>query len=205
MDIENNTLVMDDGRTIVLPKHAIASRVKIWRVPADYRADGVFAATILPNVPEEIPACNLADCEVLGELDYPADGSAQLMAARSQRLATVRAAVDAAAQGVLAATPSLEQHSWPTQLAEARRVQAYAAAPDTLPAEVAPLLSLMAVSRGLGESVVELAGKVLAAATEHAVTISPLLGRWQQIRRELEQASSLDALLAVDTSLSRPD
>lgn len=203
MKIENGHLIVD-GAEILLPEYPVEMTVQVYRTPADY-SNGLFVSVHGPGVPEQYPACCPRDIELIATLSLPAAAAAVLVAARAQRLAEARAALDRAQGVLLAATPSLEQHSWPTQLAEARRVQAYAAAPDTLPAEVAPLLSLMAVSRGLGESVVELAGKVLAAATEHAVTISPLLGRWQQIRRELEQASSLDALLAVDTSLSRPD
>ena len=203
MKIENGRLIVD-GAEILLPEYPVEMTVQVYRTPADYN-NGLFVSVHGPGVPEQYPACCPRDIEPIATLSLPAAAAAVLIAARAQRLAEVRAALDRAQGVLLAATPSLEQHSWPTQLAEARRVQAYAAAPDTLPADAAPLLSLMAVSRGLGESVVELAGKVLAAATEHAVTISPLLGRWQQIRRELEQASSLDALLAIDTSLSRPD
>ncbi len=123
--------------------------------------------------------------------------------ARAQRLAQARAAVDAAAQAMLADVPAFEQHSWPIQLAEAQALQAAQASAGEQPvaeAAIAPLLSGLAVARAQGESVSALADKVLAAAARHQAAIGPLLGRWQGIERALLAAPSLDALYAVEIS-----
>lgn len=205
MQINGNTLTLDDGRTIALPKYPTTSRVKVWRVPAEYRADGVFISITGPGLAaEDIPACNLADCTVIGELDYPADDGAALEAARAQRLELARASVEVARRLSLADTPVLEQQTWSTQLAEAQALAAWRATPEALPAEVAPLLTALAAARAQGETVFALADKVLAAASRHVAAAAPLVGAWQRIERQLRQADTLEALLAVDLRFPEP-
>lgn len=146
---------------------------------------------------EGIPACNLADCTVIGELDYPADDGAALEAVRAQRLAALREALDAAAAELTADVSQTEQQTWPTQLAEALELQRYG--PDTQPdyATVAPLLTLMAEQRGLGETVPELAARVLAAAARYTAAVGVLVGWGQRTERELIAAADAEALMSV--------
>lgn len=169
---------------------AWADGIPFYPVPADQQAlidrnwvcvDGVFAPPTDTYLAEQ--------------------AQLQFERARAQRLAQARAAVDAAAQAMLAAVPALEQHTWPTQLAEAQALRAALASAGELPvdeATLAPLLSGLASARGLGESVSALADKVLAAAARHQAAIGPLLGHWQEIERALQAAQSLDALRAVE-------
>ena len=72
MKIENGSLVVTvQGveKTVPLPTVAADAKVKAWAVPADYRADGLFVAVTVKGESEEIPACDLAACEFLGELE----------------------------------------------------------------------------------------------------------------------------------------
>ena len=72
MKIENGSLVVTvQGveKTVPLPTVAADAKVKAWAVPADYRADGLFVAVTIKGESEEIPACDLAACEFLGELE----------------------------------------------------------------------------------------------------------------------------------------
>ena len=197
MQINGNAINMDDGHTIALPKYPTASRVKVWAVPVDYRADGLFVAVTVKGEPEEIPACNLADCTVIGELDYPADDNAALEVVRAQRLAALHEAVDAAAAELTADVSQTERQTWPTQLAEALELGRYG--PDTQPdyATVAPLLTLMAAQRGLGETVPELAARVLAAAARYTAAAGPLVAWGQRTEWALVAAADAEALMSV--------
>jgi hypothetical protein len=66
LTIKDYTLIIDD-KTIPLPRLERLARVKVWRVPIEYRPDGLFVSVTSFNEPEEIPACNLSECEFLGE------------------------------------------------------------------------------------------------------------------------------------------
>jgi len=203
MRIDKNALIMSDGQTIMLPKHAVASRVALWRVPTMYRSNGLFVSITIPGTPEQIPACNLADCTLLGELDYPADAGAVLDRARAQRLATARAAVDAAARALVAHISSTEQQTWPTQLAEAQLVNSWRDIPDRLPPpSYYPLLALMATQRGYGESVFQLADRVIAAAGQYTAAAGPLVAWGQRTERALNAAQTMAELNAI--SLTPP-
>jgi len=66
LNIENHTLIVDN-KTIPLPHLAYQAQVKVWRVPTEYRADGLFVSVKPKGEPEEIPACDLSACQYLGE------------------------------------------------------------------------------------------------------------------------------------------
>ena len=120
-----------------------------------------------------------------------------LEALRAQRLAAVRAAVDTAARAVVANVSQTEQQTWPTQLAEALELERYS--PDTQPdyAAAAPLLTLMAGQRGLGETVPDLAARVLAAAARYTAAVGVLVGWGQRTERELIAAADAEAQMSV--------
>lgn len=119
-----------------------------------------------------------------------------LEALRAQRLAAARAAVDAAANALVADVSATEQQTWPTQLAEAQALDAWRNAP-ALPPNIAPLLTVMAAARGYGESVFDLADKVLAAAARYTAAAWPLVAWGQRTERDLIAANDAEALMRV--------
>ena len=126
----------------------------------------------------------------------PAQPTPNLEALRAQRLAAARAAVDAAANALVADVSATEQQTWPTQLAEAQALDAWRNAP-ALPPNIAPLLTVMAAARGYGESVFDLADKVLAAAARYTAAAGPLVAWGQRTERELIAANDAEALMSV--------
>lgn len=126
----------------------------------------------------------------------------QFERARAQRLAQARAAVDAAARALVAHISATEQQTWPTQLAEAQAVQIWRHTPELLPNGTAPLLHVMVAARGYGESVFDLADRVLAAAAQYTAAAGPLVAWGQRTERALNAAQTLDELNAI--SLTPP-
>ena len=122
---------------------------------------------------------------------------ADLTALRQQRLRAMHEAVDAAAAALTAGVSQTEQQTWPTQLAEALELGRYG--PDGTPdyATAAPLLTLMAAQRGLGETVPELAARVLAAAARYTAAAGQLVAWSQCTERELVAAADAEALMSV--------
>lgn len=75
LKIEDQTLTVTRGELIAiieLPPVAMDSMARVWSVPADYREGGLFVAVQAPGQPEEIPACDAAAAQLLGEVSYPA-------------------------------------------------------------------------------------------------------------------------------------
>lgn len=67
MRIENHQIITETA-TIDLPCLAAPTTVHVWTVPTDYRPDGLFVSVQRPGEPEEVPACDLSQCEkVLSE------------------------------------------------------------------------------------------------------------------------------------------
>lgn len=66
LTIENHTLTIDD-QSIPLPRLTKPATVRVWRVPTEYRENGLFVAVTPIGEPQEIPACDLRQCEYLGE------------------------------------------------------------------------------------------------------------------------------------------
>lgn len=121
---------------------------------------------------------------------------------RAYLLAKCRAAVDTAARGLVAGISATEQQTWPTQLAEAQAVQIWRHAQETLPVGTAPLLHVMVAARGYGESVFDLADRVLAAAAQYTAAAGPLVAWGQRTERALNAATTLAELNAI--SLTPP-
>lgn len=89
LTIENHILTIDD-QIINLPHLPKPATVKVWRVPTEYRANGLFVAVTPSGEPEEIPACDLPLCEFVGEAQLPAHEGAQLAAAKDERIREVK-------------------------------------------------------------------------------------------------------------------
>lgn len=89
LNIENHILTIDDA-TIDLPHLPKPATVKVWRVPTEYRANGVFVAVYSDGDPEEIPACDLTQCEFVGEGRLEAHPGAALQAAKAERIADIK-------------------------------------------------------------------------------------------------------------------
>jgi hypothetical protein len=95
LTIENYTLLIDD-QTIPLPHLSQRAQVKVWRVPTEYRSNGIFVSVTPYFEPEEIPACNLADCKFLGEASLDPHPDAVLNEYKKQKKKQIEAERDAA-------------------------------------------------------------------------------------------------------------
>jgi len=173
MKIENGYLVVTvDGveKTVPLPTVAADAKVKAWSVPADYRADGLFVAVTLPGQPEEVPACDMTASEYLGELVLAAGDAGKLEAAKAAKLEEIKTACNTDVAALAAGYPESEVQSWTQQVKEAEALALNPAAP-------APLLTAIAVARGL--PVAELGARVLAKMAGYAAVSGALIGRRQ--------------------------
>lgn len=192
MQITNQTLTLEHGgRTVSvdLPAVAIDAMVHVYAVPTDYRADGVFAAVVLPASAEEVPACDPAQVRLLSKVPYPAAEQAQLAAAKLAKLQQVNAACDAAVFALTATYPQAEIQSWPQQVKEADAF----VADDS--AQV-PLLTMIAAQRGL--EVVELVQRVHAKVSAYAQASGYLIGKRQALEDAIDAAASIAELEALE-------
>ncbi|PXX79145.1 hypothetical protein [Rivihabitans pingtungensis] len=122
---------------------------------------------------------------------------------RQQRRAALVDALNAAHVALGAGVSTLEQATWPTQLAEALALTA--SPPDTdgdsLPP--CPLLTLMAAQRGRDETPRNLAERVLAAAARYTAAAGALVAWGQRTEWALAEAGTAEALMAVDVTPPR--
>ena len=186
MKIENGSLVvMVDGveKTVPLPTITADAKVKAWIVPTDYRADGLFVAVTQKGASEEIPACDLASCEFLGEVEFDAGDEAKLEAVKAAKRIEINAACDIAVASLAASYPEREVQSWPQQVKEA---EALAADPQAQ----APLLAAIAEARSL--PLAELASRVLGKMNAYAAASGSLIGRRQAAEDLIDLASSAE-------------
>ncbi len=191
MKIENGSLVVTvDGveKTIPLPTIASDAKVKAWIVPADYRADGLFVAVTQKGASEEIPACDLAACEFLGEVEFDAGDEAKLEAVKAAKRIEINAACDIAVASLAASYPEREVQSWPQQVKEA---EALAADPQAQ----APLLAAIAEARSL--PLAELASRVLGKMNAYAAASGALIGRRQAAEDLIDLASSPEDVASI--------
>lgn len=184
MKIENGSLIVTVNgveRINLLPAVAADAKVKAWAVPADYRADGLFIAVTEQGQPEEIPACDLASCEFLGELEFDAGDDAKLEMAKTAKRLEINDACNAAVASLATSYPEREIQSWPQQVKEAEALAANPQAP-------APLLTAIADARSL--PVVELASRVLGKMNAYAGASGSLIGRRQAAEDLIDLAAS---------------
>lgn len=191
MKIENGSLVVTvDGveKTVPLATIAADAKVKAWLVPADYRADRLFVAVTVKGEAEEIPACDLAACEFLGELELDAGDDAKLEAVKAAKRAEINASCDAAVASLAASYPEREVQSWPQQVKEA---EALAADPQAS----APLLAAIAEARSL--PLAELAARVLGKMNAYAAASGALIGRRQAAEDLIDMADTAEDVASV--------
>lgn len=100
--IAGNRLMIDGVPVADLPRLPIDTRVQVWSVPDDYRADGLFIAVQRPGEPEEVPACDPRACQHLGTLEYPADPAAVLDVLKAKLCAQINAERDRRVSGGVA-------------------------------------------------------------------------------------------------------
>ncbi|WP_337878273.1 DUF4376 domain-containing protein [Caldimonas sp.] len=95
LNIKNHTLLIC-GQSIQLPHLVKPATVKVWRVPTDYRADGIFVSVTSVGEPEEVPACDLRQCELIGKADLDPHPDAVLAEAKVRKKEQIEADRDAA-------------------------------------------------------------------------------------------------------------
>lgn len=134
LTIENQTLTVTRGAAvsvIALQETVVDSVARVWSVPADYRDNGLFVAIVEPGQSEEIPACDPAAAQLLGEVAYPASQALQRQSAHAAAHARIESWRDAQERA-----PILFEHAghtWDGGLATRQRLQpvvALAALPD---------------------------------------------------------------------------
>lgn len=190
LKIENNTIILDGtSTTIELPAIQADASVALWSVPTSYRENGLFVAVQLAGQPEEIPACNPADTQRLGRINYPAPAAAKLATAKLAKLQAINAACDAAVFSLTASYPAAETQSWPQQVKEA---DAYTLNPAT----PIPLLQSIADQRGL--DVAELAGRVHSKGHVYAIASGLLIGKRQALEDAIDAAQAIEELAAIN-------
>ena len=191
MKIENGSLVVTvQGveKTVPLPTVAADAKVKAWAVPADYRADGLFVAVTIKGESEEIPACDLAACEFLGELELDAGDDAKLEAVKAAKRLEINEACNAAVAALAASYPEREIQSWPQQVKEA---EALAADPQA----ATPLLTAIAEARSL--PLAELASRVLGKMNAYSAASGALIGRRQAAEELIDVAATPEDVAGI--------
>ena len=91
LTIEDHTLVIGD-ETIDMPRLARPAVVRVWRVPTEYRESGLFVSVTPDGQPEEVPACDMSLCELIGEARLDAHPDAQLDAAKAEKISEIKRA-----------------------------------------------------------------------------------------------------------------
>ena len=97
LTITDHTLVIDD-KTIPLPRLSKPAAVRVWRVPTEYRESGLFISVTPIGDPEEVPACDLRQCEYLGEAQLDPHPDALLAEAKAAKKRQIEAERDAACE-----------------------------------------------------------------------------------------------------------
>jgi len=94
LTIVNHTLILD-GVQHPLPQLDRPATVEVWRVPTAYRPSGTFISVTPTGELQEVPACNLADCEYLGSARLDPHPQALLAATKAEKKARIEAERDA--------------------------------------------------------------------------------------------------------------
>lgn len=187
MKIENAVLIAGSAR-IELPQLATDTVVHVWRVPAEYRENGLFVAIDQPGQPGEIPACDSQQVEYLGALDYPAGQDEALRAAKRRKLEEINGLCNAELDAFSSTYPAGEVQSWPQQVKEAEALAVDPAAP-------APLLAAIAAERGI--TVADLASRVHVKMDAYAQLSGTLIGRRQAAEDQIDAATTLAELEGI--------
>ena len=133
LKIENQTLTVTRGAAvaaIALQETAVDAVARVWSVPVEYRDNGLFVAIVAPGQPEEIPACDPAAAQLLGEVAYPASQELQRQSAHAAAHAHIEYWRDAQERAPLVFEHA--GHAWDGGLATRQRLQPVVAL-DALP------------------------------------------------------------------------
>lgn len=185
--INDHSITIGD-HTEPLPALAKPAQVHIWRVPTEYRESGYFVSVQASGQPLELPACAESDAIKLESLTLPAHPTAQLDAAKTERMAAAAQDADQRLAALAAGYPEREIASWPQQIKESEALEADPEAP-------APLLSMMATTRGI--SVTELASRVRNNAAGYSAAAGQILGARHKLDDLLEAAQTPEDVAAV--------
>jgi hypothetical protein len=107
-----------------------------------------------------------------------------LAQAKNTKLAEATSAYNTAISSLVGTTDQYELASWAKQEEEAR---AYIASNTAL----TPLLSGMVVSRGIGETVLDLAHKIIAKADSYQAAYASILGTYQSKQKAINSATTV--------------
>ena len=103
---------------------------RVWSVPVEYRDNGLFVAIMAPGQPEEIPACDPAAAQLLGEVAYPASQELQRQSAHAAAHARIEYWRDAQERAPIVFEHA--GHTWDGGLQARQRLQPVVAL-DALP------------------------------------------------------------------------
>jgi hypothetical protein len=109
---------------------------------------------------------------------------------KATKLAEVTATYNTAISSLVGITDQYELTSWAKQEEEAR---AYIESNTSL----TPLLSGMVVSRGIGETVLDLAHKIIAKADAYQVAYASILGTYQAKQKAINSATTVAEVQAI--------
>ena len=133
LKIENQTLTVTRGTAvaaIALQETAVDAVARVWSVPVEYRDNGLFVAIVAPGQPEEIPACDPAAAQLLGEVAYPASQALQRQGAHAVAHARIESWRDAQERAPIVFEHA--GHAWDGGLQARQRLQPVVAL-DALP------------------------------------------------------------------------
>ncbi len=124
LKIENQTLTVTHGATVAvieLQETVVDAVARVWSVPVEYRDNGLFAAIVEPGQSEEIPACDPAAAQLLGEVAYPASQALQRQGAHAVAHARIESWRDAQERAPIVFEHA--GHAWDGGLQTRQRLQ----------------------------------------------------------------------------------
>ena len=124
LKIENQTLTVTHGATVAvieLQETVVDAVARVWSVPVEYRDNGLFVAIMAPGQPEEIPACDPAAAQLLGEVAYPASQALQRQGAHAVAHARIESWRDAQERAPIVFEHA--GHAWDGGLQARQRLQ----------------------------------------------------------------------------------
>ena len=124
LKIENQTLTVTHGATVAvieLQETVVDAVARVWSVPVEYRDNGLFVAIVEPGQSEEIPACDPAAAQLLGEVAYPASQALQRQGAHAVAHARIESWRDAQERAPIVFEHA--GHAWDGGLQARQRLQ----------------------------------------------------------------------------------
>lgn len=109
MQFDPQTWSVTDGQTAIpVPQLAVPATLRVWRVPDAYRDSGYFVTAQPIGEPEELPACDLRQCEKLLEQQIEPHPQAKLAALKD----AARRRIDADRDAQCVADVTVNGHRW---------------------------------------------------------------------------------------------